>query len=54
VYKESFDIEGFYHAPIFQCRDQELFILAQGLATKMIVEKIPCEPTIKELYAPVD
>jgi hypothetical protein len=28
--------------------------LAQGLATKEVVEKIPCGPSNKEVYAPVD
>jgi hypothetical protein len=54
VFEERFDTEGFDHAPIFHCRDHEPFLLAQGLATKEVVEKIPCGPTNKEVYAPVD
>jgi hypothetical protein len=45
------DIQGFSHTPILHCRDHELFLLAQDLATKEVVEKIPCGPTDKEVLA---
>jgi hypothetical protein len=53
VLEERFDTEGFDHAPVLHCRDHESFLVAQGLATKEVVEKIPCGPTNKEV-APVD
>jgi hypothetical protein len=34
--------------------DHEIFILVQGLATEEVVEKIPCGPSNKEVYALVD
>jgi hypothetical protein len=40
--------------PILHCRDHEPFLLAQGLATEIVVKKIPCGPANKEVYAPVD
>jgi hypothetical protein len=46
--------EGFDRAPVLHCRDHESFLLAQGLATEEVVEKIPCGPANKEVYAPVD
>jgi hypothetical protein len=41
-------------APILHCRDHELFLLAQHLATEEVVEKIPCGPANKEVYTSVD
>jgi hypothetical protein len=54
VFEESFDTKGFDHASIFHCREHEPFLWAQGLATKIVVEKIPCGPANKDVYAPVD
>ena len=54
VFEESFDTKGFDHASIFHCREHESFLWAQGLDTKIVVEKIPYGPTNKDLYAPVD
>jgi hypothetical protein len=54
VFEERFDIEGFDYAPVLHCMDHESFLLAQGLATEMVVKQIPCEPANKEVYAPVD
>jgi hypothetical protein len=54
VLEERFDIEDFDRAPVLHCRDHEPFLLAQGLATEEVVEKIPCGPANKEVYAPVD
>ena len=44
---------GFDHAFVLHYKDHESFILAQDLATKEVVEKIPCGPTNKEVYAPI-
>jgi hypothetical protein len=54
VFEERFDIEGFDHEPVLHCKDHETFLLAQILATKEAVEKIPCGQTNKEVYALVD
>jgi hypothetical protein len=54
VYEENLERKDFYHALILHCKDHELFLLAQGLDTKMVVEKIPCGLTNKEVYAPTD
>jgi len=49
--EEILYIDGFDHV---HCRDHELFLLAQGLAAKMVVEKIPCVLARKEVYVPYD
>jgi hypothetical protein len=54
VYEECFDTEGFDCAPVLHCKDHESFLLDQRLATKEVVEQIPCGPANKEVYAPVD
>ena len=54
VLEERFDIDGFDHALILHCKDHETFLLAQILATKEVVEKIPCGQTNMEVYALVD
>jgi len=54
VFEERFEIEDFDHAPILNCRDHEPFLLAKGLATKMVVHLIPCGPVNKEVYALVN
>jgi hypothetical protein len=54
VYEESLEREIFYHVPILHCRDHEPFIWAQSLDTYIVVEKIPCVPSNKEVYAPID
>jgi hypothetical protein len=54
VFEERFDTEDFECASVLHCRDHELFLLSQGLATEIVVEQIPCGPTNKEVYAPVD
>jgi hypothetical protein len=54
VFEEKFDTKGFDCAPVLHCRDHEPFILAQDLATNMVVEQIPCGPVNKEAYALVD
>ena len=54
MFEERFDIDGFDHAPVLHCKDHETFLLAQILATKEVVEKIPCGQTNMEVYALVD
>jgi hypothetical protein len=54
VYEDRFGIEGFDHVPIFHCKDHEPFIFFQGLSTQIVVKKIPCGPSNKEVYAPFD
>ena len=41
VFEDSFGIKGFDCVLVFHCRDHEPFILAQGLDTNIVVEKIP-------------
>jgi len=53
LYEESLDTEDFDHVSILHCMDHEPFIWAQRLATKIVVEQIPCGPTNKEVSAPV-
>jgi hypothetical protein len=59
VLEERYDVEGFDHALVLHCGGHELFLLesplkAQGLATVEIVERIPCGPARKEVYASMD
>jgi hypothetical protein len=59
VLEERYDTEGFDHALVLHCGDHEPLMLesplkAQGLATKEIVEHIPCGPGRKEVYASMD
>jgi hypothetical protein len=59
VLEERYDTKGFDYAHVLHCGDHEPFLLesplkAKGLATKEIVEHIPCGPTHKEVYASMD
>jgi hypothetical protein len=54
VFEESFDTKVFDHVSILHYREHESFLWAQGLATEIVFEKIPCGLDNKDVYAPVD
>jgi hypothetical protein len=59
VLEESHESEGFDYAHVLHGEDHESFLWesplkAQGLATKEIIEYIPCGQTSKEAYASMD